>query len=36
MLNIYTRYKCKTCKKEFVLLAEDIENMTADRYLACS
>lgn len=33
--SIYTSYKCRTCGKEFVLLTEDVENMTAGRYIAC-
>lgn len=33
MLSIYTSYKCCTCRKEFVLLSEDIENLK--RYLVC-
>ncbi|WP_026881406.1 hypothetical protein [Clostridium akagii] len=35
MLSIYTSYKCKTCSKEFVLLSEDVELMSKDRYLTC-
>jgi DNA-directed RNA polymerase subunit RPC12/RpoP len=35
MLSIYTSYKCRTCKKEFVLLSEDVDKMAKDRYLAC-
>ncbi|MCR3758723.1 hypothetical protein [Clostridium felsineum] len=35
MYEIYTTYKCKVCKKEFVLLTEDIENMLKDRKLSC-
>lgn len=35
MLSIYTSYKCKTCRKEFVLLTEDITQMKEDRYLVC-
>lgn len=32
MLSIYTSYKCRTCKKEFVVITEEIER---DRYLVC-
>lgn len=35
MLNIHTSYKCKTCKKEFVLLTEDLEKIASGRYLIC-
>lgn len=35
MLSIYTSYACRTCKKEFILLSEDIENIGDDRYLIC-
>jgi DNA-directed RNA polymerase subunit RPC12/RpoP len=35
MLNIYTSYKCRTCKLEFVLLSEDVDKMAKGRYLAC-
>lgn len=35
MLSIYISYRCRTCKKEFVLLSEDVENMAKDRYLTC-
>ncbi|MBU3193482.1 hypothetical protein [Clostridium algidicarnis] len=33
MLSIYTSYSCYRCKKEFVLLTEEIENNKG--YLAC-
>ena len=33
MLSIYTCYICKCCKKEFVLLSEDVEVMQG--YLVC-
>lgn len=36
MLNIYTSYKCKMCKLEFILLSEDVDKMAKGRYLACS
>lgn len=36
MLSIYTSYKCKICKKEFVLLTEEIqEQAKSNRYLVC-
>lgn len=35
MQSIYTSYKCKSCRKEFVLLTEDVESMVAGRYLTC-
>jgi len=35
MLSIYTSYKCRTCKKEFVLLSDDINTMDAGRYIVC-
>lgn len=33
MLSIYTSYICKCCRKEFVLLSEDVESMKG--YLVC-
>lgn len=33
MLGIYTSYMCIKCRKEFVLLSEDIENLNG--YLVC-
>lgn len=35
MLNIYTNFKCKTCKLDFILLTEDVDKMHKDRYLVC-
>ena len=35
MLSIYKAYKCISCKKEFVLLSEDIKKMAKGRYLVC-
>ncbi|EGT5649381.1 hypothetical protein [Clostridium botulinum] len=35
MENIYTSYKCKICKCEFVLLTEDIESMNIGSYISC-
>jgi len=36
MLSIYTSYKCRSCKNEFVLLSEDVQaHETQGRYLAC-
>jgi DNA-directed RNA polymerase subunit RPC12/RpoP len=36
MSGMYTSYSCKGCKKQLVLLTEEIETMSKDRYLACS
>ncbi|WP_053469316.1 hypothetical protein [Clostridium sp. L74] len=33
MLSMYTSYVCRSCKREFVLLLEDIEVMQG--YLVC-
>ena len=33
MLSIYTSYICCSCRKEFVLLSEDIESLKG--YLVC-
>ncbi|MBA4509944.1 hypothetical protein H1057_18160 [Clostridium sporogenes] len=33
MLSIYTSYVCCSCRKEFVLLSEDIESLKG--YLVC-
>ncbi|MET7041794.1 hypothetical protein WBZ18_12860 [Clostridium botulinum] len=33
MLSIYTSYVCNCCKKEFVLLSEDVEALKG--YLVC-
>ncbi|WP_443660426.1 hypothetical protein [Clostridium algidicarnis] len=33
MLSIYTSYSCFRCRKEFVVLSQDLENMQG--YLAC-
>ncbi|HCL4439581.1 hypothetical protein AL714_07875 [Clostridium botulinum] len=33
MLNIYSSFLCKSCKKEFVLLSEELES--ANGYLGC-
>ena len=35
MLSIYTSYKCRTCKLEFILLSEDVDKMAKGRYLVC-
>ncbi|SMC17266.1 hypothetical protein SAMN02745134_00273 [Clostridium acidisoli DSM 12555] len=35
MLKMYTGYKCRTCKSEFVLMTEDVNMMPKDRYIAC-
>ncbi|WP_416176045.1 hypothetical protein [Clostridium sp.] len=35
-INIYTSYKCNRCKREFVLLTEDLEQqLKQSRYLVC-
>ncbi|NFH34358.1 hypothetical protein FDC49_18035 [Clostridium sporogenes] len=33
MLNVYSSFLCKSCKKEFVLLSEELES--ANGYLVC-
>ncbi|SKA89610.1 DNA-directed RNA polymerase, subunit RPC12/RpoP, contains C4-type Zn-finger [Clostridium sp. USBA 49] len=35
MQSIYTSYICTICKKEFVLLTEDVEQIKKGRYIAC-
>lgn len=35
MQSIYTAYVCRTCRKDFILLTEDIEQMAEGRYIAC-
>lgn len=36
MLEIYSSYRCKTCKHEFVLLSEqEQEQLKNNRYLVC-
>lgn len=35
MLNIYTSYECRICRKEFVLLTEDTERLPVNRYITC-
>jgi DNA-directed RNA polymerase subunit RPC12/RpoP len=35
VLSIYSAYECRTCKKEFVLLSEDVEQMEQGRYVVC-
>lgn len=32
---MYISYVCGTCRKEFVLLTEDVEQLPASRYIAC-
>lgn len=34
-MDIYSNYKCRTCKLEFVLLSDDVDKMSKDRYLVC-
>lgn len=36
MQSIYTSYKCRTCKKEFVALTEEVEeHKQLNKYLVC-
>lgn len=36
MLEIYSSYRCKTCKNDFVLLSEQLqEQFKNNRYLVC-
>nr|WP_072904359.1 hypothetical protein [Hathewaya proteolytica] len=35
MLNIYTNLKCKCCKKELILITEELLSIDPDRYLVC-
>ncbi|MGK0468182.1 hypothetical protein [Clostridium sp.] len=35
MVSIYTSYVCPGCKKQLVLLTEEVDNMCKDKYLAC-
>lgn len=35
MLSIYTSYSCCSCKKQLVLITEELESMGKDKYLAC-
>lgn len=36
MLNIYSSFICRTCKKEFVLLSEEVAvQLKLNRYLVC-
>ena len=35
MLSIYSSYICCSCRKEFVLLTEDVQSMDRNRYLVC-
>lgn len=36
MLSMYKCFKCKSCGKEFILLAEDVEKLNTGKYIACS
>lgn len=36
VIGIYTAYECKSCKKEFILLTEDIEQLPEGRYITCN
>lgn len=36
MVNVYTSYKCKECKREFIVLTEEIQSaIRSEEYLAC-
>ena len=35
MVSIYTSYGCPVCKRQLVLLTEEVNNMSKDKYLAC-
>lgn len=35
MLSMYTSYSCAICKKQLVLITEEVINMSKDKYLAC-
>lgn len=35
MQSIYSSYECWTCRKEFVLLSEDVEQLALGRYVVC-
>jgi DNA-directed RNA polymerase subunit RPC12/RpoP len=35
MQSTYIAYECRTCRKEFVLLTEDVDQMARDRYIVC-
>lgn len=35
MVKMYTSYKCKACRKEFILLTIDIKQMANSRYVTC-
>lgn len=35
MLSMYTSFRCRSCKAEFVLLTEDVNKMAKNRYLVC-
>lgn len=35
MSDIYTAYQCRVCKKEFILLSDDVEQVVNGRYIAC-
>jgi DNA-directed RNA polymerase subunit RPC12/RpoP len=36
MQSIYTSYECRTCRKEFILLTEDVDQVSKGRYVACT
>lgn len=35
MLSMYTSYVCTGCKRQLVLITEELESMSKDKYLAC-
>lgn len=35
MDNIYISYRCRTCRKEFIALSDEVQSMAPGRYLAC-
>lgn len=35
MLKMYTSYICKVCRKEFILLTEEIQQVSKSRYITC-
>ena len=36
MEGIYTSYVCTSCKRQLVLITEEIQSMAKGKYLACS
>jgi len=35
MPSMYTSYGCIGCKRQLVLITEEVESMSKDKYLAC-